>query len=70
MEKFYGQSGAIRFIAKNQEFCEEIAKRLEIDGGGENAGDFVRFTFQQWAKEELKQFQLEQQERLLKILNK
>lgn len=57
MERFYGKDGAIRLIASNQEFCEEIAKRLEIDGGGENAGDFVRFCFQEWAKENYKNYQ-------------
>lgn len=69
MERFYGKYGAIRFIASNQEFCEEIARKLEIDGGGENAGDFVRFCFQEWAKENYESYQAIKLERFNKKIN-
>lgn len=39
----------VRGIAGDIEVCEELARRLEIEGGGENAGEFVQAVFQDWA---------------------
>ena len=55
----------VRSLARNKRFCDDLAKRLEIEGGGENPGDFVQFALKEWATEEFNKTQLDMNERFM-----
>lgn len=56
-------STVIERLAENKEACEEIARILEIEGGGENAGEYVQAAFQEVALENYKKLQAARKKR-------